>query len=191
MAGAFALAIPLMEREKKMTTDEQELWENASRGKVGIRQFDTNGKQIVKIIDGLRKFQITASERKMNQELAAIPSLDIFSNGTLRPLRIFDGTEDAKEIAENPNHLSEDDMRDVIKSHHKAFDSKIAAIQNLGTIEKMLEIAESEDSEAPVRAVTKLRERLAQLNPAQAIETSHIGSGNEDRAGGIKAVTPK
>lgn len=171
--------------------DDYEVWENAGKGRVAIQKLDQRGLKRTEIVAGGRKFHVTPRERRMNQELVALESMDVFINGTLRPVRMIEGTEDAKEIASNPNHLSESDMVTLLKSHYKTFDDRLESITNIGTVERLLELAETDEVGATVRTVSRLRDRLAALNPTQVMETTHVAMSNDAMIGGIKAVTPR
>lgn len=177
--------------EGKGMVEEQEVWENPGKGRVAIKKYDVNGRERVDLIGGGRKFSITPRERKLNQELVAVEHLDVFTNGTLRPVRLLEGDEDAKVIASNPNHLSESDMADLLKAHWKVFDERVEKINNVGTLERLLEVAQDETVGATVRAVAKLHERLSALRPSEVQETTQVGASNDALAGGIKAVTPR
>jgi hypothetical protein len=75
---------------------------------VVINRLDHRG-ELTKhdIVDPGKKFNLTTEERRMNQELAARADMDVFSNGQLQPVRILDDVDDAREIASNPNLMSE------------------------------------------------------------------------------------
>lgn len=172
--------------------EEQEIWENPGKSRVAIRKYDSTGRERVDLVGGGRKFNITTRERKLNQELVAVDHLDVFTNGTLRPVRLLEGDEEVATITSNPNHLSESDMVDLLKSHWKVFDERIEKINHLGTLERLYEVAQDEKVGATVRAVRRLQERIAGLQPAQVQETTSVGVGQSDpSASGIKAVTPR
>lgn len=173
------------------TEEEHEIWENASKGRVAIRKFDDRGRDKVELVTGGRKFSITTRERRHNQGLVALEELDVFTNGTLRPVRMIEGTEDAAELAGNPNHLSDSDMNDMLKLHYKKFDERLSEITNPGTLERLLERAQTDEANATVRTVKRIEERLRETNPVEIAETTHVGTTNDAMAGGIKPVTPR
>lgn len=175
-----------------MDTDV-ETWENTSRGRVQIRRFNDLGRERVELISGGRKFHLTPRDRRLNQEMCADPSMDMFTNGLLRPVRLIEGDEEAEKFISNPNHLSENEMTDLIHLHYKKFDEKLSEITNTLTVERILEIAEREETGATVRTVKKLQERMAELDPSQVeIREPIDAGGNEARAGaGMRPVTLK
>lgn len=170
-----------------------ETWENTGRGRVQIRRFNELGREKVELISGGRKFHVTPRDRRLNQEMCANPSMDIFTNGLLRPVRLLEGDEEAEKLSQNPNHLSESDMRDLIHLHYKKFDERLSEITNILTVERILEIAEQEETGATVRTVKKLRDRMVELDPSQVEERTPIDAGgSEARAGtGMRPVTLK
>lgn len=173
------------------STTDLEMWENPGRSRVVVTKLAANGQRRSEIVNGGRKFHISPLERRMNQELAFNEKLDVFKNGTLRPVRLIEGTEDAAEIASNPNHMSDSEMIDLLKGHAKTFAKRLNEIENGGTIERLLELAESPEVDASTSRVQLIRDRVAELSPGDVEEVVATGQVHDGMAGGIKAVTPK
>jgi hypothetical protein len=149
-----------------------EMWENHSNGKVWVWKIDqrTGGMRDEIVASGM-KFSIKNDDRVMNQEMAASEEMDIFKNGTLMPVRLID-QEEAKELASNPNFISESEMRDLFTGHWKTFETKVASITNAGVLERMLAI--SGEVDAKVRQVEVLKARLHELNPIPVVERETV-----------------
>jgi hypothetical protein len=187
--------------------DELETWKNPTEGRVWINRLDHRGELVkVEVIGGGRTFHISSQERKLNQEMAYNADLDIFLNGTLTPLRLIEGSEDAAAFAANPNLLSEDDMRGLVKPGRgpakattDAFVDRLATIKNPATLERLLSLAREED--APLSRVEAIQGRLRELSGSQFTSTAAPDSTSPDlaltgasrgskRQGSTRAVTP-
>lgn len=153
-----------------MSEQKYEIWRNAIRGSIGVKKTDRRGELVSEIIRGGERFQISTEDRLLNSEWAATTDLDVFKNGMLTPVKLLDGTEDAKEIASNPNLIGETDMAALFSAHWKTFEAKLGQITNVATLERMLAMAESEDLDATVRQVQSIRSRISELNPSQVVE---------------------
>lgn len=168
-------------------SEEYETWKNSTAGRVVLKKYNQRGELSDEMMSGGKVFHIKPQERRINQEMAANPDLDMFSNGQLTPVRLIETEEDAKEIASNPNLLSEEEMKDLYKGHWKSFESKVSEISNLTTLERMLEVGNEVD--AKVRQVETIRARIEELNPVDHVEIEH--SGNIDERTGLRPVTPR
>lgn len=149
---------------------EQEVWRNETRGRIGVVKYDRRGELIHELVRGGGVLSISTEERQLNQERAADEDLDVFSNGSFVPVKILDGTEDAKEIASNPNNKSETDLRDMFKLHWKKFEAEVGEIKNMTTLERLRSIAQEGD--ATVRQVDVIESRIAELNPNTATDVT-------------------
>lgn len=147
---------------------DTETWQNESQGKIWVWKVDSRtGGLKDELIPGGQKFMIRNEDRVMNQDMAAADELDIFKNGTLSPVRLVDAAEQ-KELASNPNFISESEIKDLFTGHWKTFESKVASITNENVIQRMVDLAPSVD--AKVRQVEMLKARLGELNPVAIIE---------------------
>lgn len=172
----------------------QETWCNSSRGKVVIWKQDSRGDYKDHLISAEQKFVLSREDRIYNMDQAASVEQDNFSNGTLSPVRLLEGTEDAKEFASNPNLLSETDAKGLFKAHWKTFESKIGAISNANTLHRLMEVAEEVD--ASMKQVKIIKARLDELEPNRFVEVtstpiSGTGGTVTDRPSGRGGVTPR
>jgi hypothetical protein len=147
-----------------------EIWRNAIAGTVGIKKTDRRGELGTEVIRAGEKFQISTEDRLLNSDWAATEDLDVFKNGMLTPVKLLDGTEDAQEIASNPNLITESDMAALFSAHWKTFEQKLGQITNVTTLQRLLSMAEAEDTDATVRQVQSIRNRIAEVNPVQVVE---------------------
>jgi uncharacterized protein YgbK (DUF1537 family) len=178
-----------------MAEKTSETWQNVTAGRVVINRMDHRGELTRNdIIDSGKKFSLTTEERKMNQDLAARADLDVFSNGQLQPVRILDSVEDAREIASNPNLMSESEMRALMKPGVKTpqFALKIQEITNGSALDRLLALAEEED--ATISKVEAIKTRLREVAPdlfaeRQVVTTAPGGGPPEQRR--PQAVTPR
>lgn len=167
---------------------ETEAWKNAGLGLIVIKKTNQKGEFGEEAVPGGKVIQITPKDRRANSEMAAIEELDVFKNGMLTPIRLIDSEEDAKEIASNPNLMTEQDMKDLFKSHWKTFENRIGEVANETTLTRLLEIGRAED--AKVRQVEAIEARLAEIRPVTHVEVIQQ-AGVAGPMTGIKPVTPK
>lgn len=166
---------------------QYEIWRNAIKGFIGVKKTDRRGEMKDEVIRGGEKFQITTEDRQLNSELAAGDDLDVFKNGMLMPVKILDGAEDAKEIASNPNLITESDMAALFAAHWKTFEAKIGQISNPSTLNRLLAMAE--ESDATVRQVNALKERVQALQPVPVVERETF-TPPRPMSGGFSPASP-
>lgn len=152
-------------------SEERETWTNPGKGLVYILQFDAKNKLVSKGVRPGHKVTLTVEERQQNQDRAASPDRDLFTNGSLVPLRLVETAADYAEIASNPNLLGESDMRKLFKLKASTeFKDKLDEIDNPILIARMLEIANEEEAKGDDAEFTifmahykSLERRLKQL----------------------------
>lgn len=160
----------------------KEIWQNMSLGVVVVQKFDRRGEVTDELVPGGQKTSLTKDERLFNMDQAADAKLDNFSNGSLVPVRLIDDA-DAAEIASNPNLLTEDDLRKLVKIK-KGFPAKVNEIGNYTTLNRLKQIAEEED--ASVNQVRAIESRMKEVLPdAPAVERTQTALPSNSRA-----VTP-
>ena len=189
-----------------MANDTLETWKNPPAGRVWINRLDHRGELgKVEIIGSGRVFHLSPAERRLNQEMAVNPDLDIFTNGTLTPIRLL-GTDEAEAaaFANNPNLMTESDMRNLVgkaKGKQDAFAERLAGIRNPATLERLLALAREED--APLSRVEAIQARLAELGQSfvqERVATTAVPISGDTpdrgparknaREGAARAVTP-
>lgn len=149
-----------------------ETWKNPTAGRVWVKRLDHRGELAkTEIVRSGGVFHLTTAERELNQELAVSEDLDLFANGTLTPIRLIEGTAAAREFATNPNLITEEDMKGLVKTRSKdAFVERLAAIKNPATLQRLAALSREED--APLSKVEAIEARLQEVtNPAVAAES--------------------
>lgn len=158
-----------------------ETWRSAVRGKIFVKTFDRKGELRSTLVKPGGVIHLTPNERRLNTENAASEDLDVFQNGHLVPVRLIEGDEDVKAIQDNPNHISEDDMRELLADARarKKFDAAVEGIDNPITLERFLAVAE--ECDATHRQMNVIKDRLRTVSDQTGvveIETvGDVGSG--------------
>ncbi len=147
------------------STDDLETWQSQARGRIVVKKRGEYGVEVEEMVTGGRKLIISTADRRMNQERAASTDLDVFSNGMLTPLRMGSS---AGEFEQNANHLTEDDMVALVKSHHKTFAKRLEEISNPVVVGRLLEIAKAQD--VNVSRIDSLKARADELDPNPTIK---------------------
>lgn len=160
-----------------------ETWQNAGRSRVIIKKFAHSGELVDHIIKGQQKLSVTSHERRLNQEMAADADWDPFNNGTFIPVLLVETAEDLEQIKSNPNLMSEDDMRALLRQHFKQVQSRLRDIKSETVLNRLAEIAHEEDvSVGKVEAITA---RLQEFKPDFMSEQ---GDGMPERPQGVSSL---
>lgn len=181
-----------------MAEPELETWQNSTKGRIGVLKFDHRGDLRNELVRGGMNVHLSPAERQINQEKAASAALDIFSNGHLTPVRLLEGTEDAQEIASNPNLMGESDLRGLFKAHWKTFDTRVKEITNTITLNRLLALSEDDSVNATVKQVATIKAQIASLSEdsdvAEDTTGPRVGVKSDDltrELGNFSASTPK
>lgn len=162
---------------------DQEVWKNATKSQIVLlRHGGPGGAPRHEMITGDRTFSISPEERRMNQNMAANPDLDVFCNGMLQPVQLLEETE--AEMTENPNHIPEEQLPRLFRLHHRTFDKRIQEISNPIVLQRLIDIGPDQD--ATVRQIELIQTRLNQVNPP--LDGRDV---DEEGMPKIKAVTPR
>lgn len=163
-------------------SDDFEVWKNQAAGRVVVKKRGEYGVEVDEMVNGGKTLHISKADRRMNQERAASPALDVFTNGMLAPLEVGDS---AAEFTQNANLLTEDDMRALVRSHPKTFEKKLGEISNQVVVNRLLQIAREED--CTVRRVEAIEARLEAVSPINTVKIqSHAP---DERAAGTFVVS--
>lgn len=146
---------------------EFEVWKNNTQGLHGVVKLDRQGNLVHEMIASGKSVQITRDERIMNQERAANLKLDVFSNGTLTPVRILDEA-DQREFASNPNMMTDSDLKVLFKLNTNTFKARIASIDNVYTLNHLLQLSEDESLSVTVAKLKAINDRLVEVSPTAA-----------------------
>jgi hypothetical protein len=163
-----------------MSDSDKETWSNNGQGDVFVLTFDHTGKLRSVPIRSGQKLTMTIEERQLNQERAFAKDVDIFHNGRLTPVRLVDTAEDYEEIASNPNHLSEDDMKEILKLKGKTFSSRLETITNVIALERMVDLAGDDSLGVSMAQFKTLDKRLNDVR----------GTADVDVISEVETVTP-
>lgn len=158
-------------------SDTLETWENARRGDVWLLRFDHSGKVVSEPVRGGRRVTISTKERKLNQDRAYDIGSDVFSNGALVPVggaQAFDGIEDYQEIASNPNLMSTDDLKELLKLKAPQLKKRLEEITNVITVTRLHELASSEEASLTLPQFRAIETRLAQLNGEAPLDYEQV-----------------
>lgn len=145
------------------TPGELEAWQNATKGRVVLRKYSERGEVRQEMVGSGKIVQISPSERRMNQELAWSESADAFLNGTLQPVRLIEGDEDAVALESHPNHLSDAQARKLFKGNLATFGDRLEQITNPAAVERLLELAEDPEIGASFHQHRMVQDRLKKL----------------------------
>jgi hypothetical protein len=194
-----------------MLTVVPETWRNPGQGRVVIKRLDHLGQlSNEEMVNAGATFTITALERKLNQNLAYSPEQDFFANGTLVPVDLIEGSDAAREFADNPHLVSDAEMQALVTpvrgarkaAADEAFLERLATITNATTLSRLAQLAEEED--APISRVRAIQARLAQVEGLGLQQTGMVpgpdgGAPSSDdaprseirRPGTARPVTPR
>jgi hypothetical protein len=175
---------------------EYEAWQNATLGRVVVIKLDSRGQQRHDLIGPGKTFHITPIERRMNQERAASEEQDVFLNGVLQPVTLLENAEDFERLKENPNHVSEDDVRSMFKFKLPEFRARLEQIGNPAALERLMEVARSKDVMCTLHQFEAIQARLVAVSPSiydqgQPDLAPSMASPNVGPPSGIKAITPR
>lgn len=148
--------------------DEVETWENIGNARFVLKRFSSKGDLVDEMIPGRKKFHVTTRERQLNMEMAADDESDPFSNGMFSPLRLLDSTEDAKEIAANPNLLGESEMSGLFKMRIDHFRKRLETVTNVVVLNRLLQVAS--ECDAPLSKVEAIKARTIEVAPPDFVE---------------------
>lgn len=157
-----------------MAIHSKETWQNVTRGSVGLLKLDSRGVEKGVVVPAGGKISLTVEERRMNQDRAATKPQDLFGNGTLAPIRLIDDPELGEEYAQikdNPNFISETEMKQLFSKRIDTFKRELAKIDNPAVVQRIKDIAVEADAKASQTAA--IEERLREFNP-QVVEVEQV-----------------
>jgi hypothetical protein len=167
-----------------MAEIKKETWKNATNGNVGITKFDVKGNEVGTVVRPGKTVTLTVDERRLNQDYARSTASDLFSNGTLSPIRLIDDPEivdsaEYKAIEDNPNFISETEMAELFNVKRiDHFKKRLEGIENVTVLSRIRQMASAQD--AKVSQIDAIEARLAELRPNNVVEVTTVG-GSEDR----------
>ena len=173
--------------------DSIETWQNVTRGRVVLNRLGELGQKRPDMIGAGKTFHITPRDRRINQEAAANPDLDVFLNGTLQPVHLpSDNGEDYSAITSNPNLLGDDaQIKRLFKATDDVFAERLGEIKNASALERLKDLANQDETGARVSQLRMIEARLTQIAPEITNIHADATGADPDRGAQIKAVTPK
>lgn len=173
--------------------DSIETWQNVTRGRVVLNRLGELGQKRPDMIGAGKTFHITPRDRRINQEAAANPDLDVFLNGTLQPVHLpSDNGEDYSAITANPNLLGDDtQIKRLFKASDETFAERLAEIKNSTALERLKDLANQDETGARVAQLRMIEARLEQVAPEITNIHPETAGGDERDRTQIKAVTPR
>lgn len=170
--------------------ETKEVWKNITNSRIGYLTLDKHEDPVRKQVRGQKLLEVTPRERIYNSDRAATDELDIFNNGWLIPVRLLEDDELSKEVASNPNLLSESDLRDMFKLQWRAFEKRVNEIDTIMILRRLEDLAENDDSiNVTVKQSSVIQNRIAELT-ADDQDTSGEDLDDGDIFSRIKAVSP-
>lgn len=152
------------------TLPDLETWENVTAARYVIKKFGAKGDLMDEMIAGKKRFHLTTQERHINMEMAANDELDPFSNGSLAPVRLLETTDDAEQIASNPNLMSEDEMVTLLKGNANTLKKRVGEVRNPALLERLQELAVEQD--CTIGKVNAINGRLQEVSPSLYTEVT-------------------
>lgn len=140
-----------------------ETWKNDTAGTVVINRVGEYGRRVVDLIHGGRQFQITPEERRMNQNAAHSAEVDLFTNGTLRPINLVDDDPDTEQLRNNPNILGEDDLPKLFELKGEVFRQRLTEIENPAVLERLAELSRDPRFDASLSQYEAIKTRIVEL----------------------------
>lgn len=165
-----------------MTDMRKETWQNVTRGTAAVLKLDSRGNEFGYVIPSGAKVTLSPEERRINQDRAASKAQDLFSNGTLEPhgswaSKLLDADEDLadeyKDIAENPNFISESEIKELFKLRIDAFRRRLADIENRTVVDRILSMAH--DLDAKASQIKAIEDRVEEFRPENLVEVETTG----------------
>ncbi len=155
--------------------EKLEAWRNATAGRVIVQKYGVDGVTLrPEMISPGKTIHLSPLERKYNQEIAATEELDVFLNGRLQPVSLVDDDESSRQMAEHPNHITDDESVALFESSLEDFEKRLNLITNVSTVQRLISLAEDPDNNASFHQHRMLRERASNLAEA----TDRIRSTN-------------
>lgn len=149
-----------------MSESTIEQWKSNTRSTVSValvERLDHEPRRVVWLPG--RVAEITTRNRKLSQGRVVSPKDDPFTNGLLV---LLDAPEEVRqELGENPNALSEEDMRGLYKLNDKTIKNRLKKIDGIGVLRALQDRAEEFGARAS--SVRLVEERMEELNPTPEI----------------------
>lgn len=165
--------------------NEQERWQSVSPVTFGIIKFDRLGNPVRTAVKPGEVVSVSVDERLYNQNKAENSkrgaAVDSFTNGDFKPVKLIDTAEDYAEVANNPNHMNDDDIKAMLKIKVADFKKRIDEIDNPALLQRVKQIADENPDLVTVGKLRHLDEKLEPIlhphSQPRNDEASRIGLG--------------
>jgi hypothetical protein len=161
-----------MANETWRNPSDMPIWVQVTEGRTGQmrhREVPVKGGTIV----------ISEEDRRHNQaQVYFNPAVDVFTNGSLIPVRLIDSSEDYEELATNPNFLSDEDIRDSLKGPVKKLRESLEEVSNLQVVSRYA--AAAEELEVTKAKQDAIEARLEALTPKESRDLNDGASTVKD-----------
>lgn len=167
---------------------DSEVWKNVSKGTAIVKRYDAQGHLQKETIRSGATFSVSTEERLMHQQGVRNVENDAYTNGMFQPVKLLDSAEDYQSIASNPNHIEESEMQALFELPVAKFRERIGMITNALAMDRIVEIAHDENTNARLPLVKAADARLAELRTTWQGAEQDGGDGFVDFK--VKPVSP-
>lgn len=146
-----------------------EIWYNTSAGTCWYKCFDLQGRETTKTVKGGRTFTLTTFERRINQEAASDPAVDLFRNGTFVLKRPSDDTDRAE--IQTPDAITDEEIENIVREvmyGDLSIQDVIANISAPLTLNRILLQLVAEDAKSSI--IKAVQAKYDALNPGKPVE---------------------
>jgi hypothetical protein len=163
-----------------------EIWENPTNSLVVTVKTDHLGQETRVQTRGGKQLHITPGDRALNEERIHDDKQNPFKNGFLAPVKLLDD-DDPDAAAENPNHLTEDGLQELLSAPARDFAERLGKITSEPLLRRLRTLAR--DGDVRPKRQEAIQFRLDQVTPAKKIQNDRADaevpskSGREERIG--------
>lgn len=156
-----------------------ETWEHTVAGETYITRLDHLGNvQPQRLVGRGKLVNVTPVERRVHENSCAHASANPYRNGRMVPVKLVDSEPDAVELKANPDAMTETAMKALFNSQAATFNKKIAAITNILTLQRLLEVAGEVDAKSS--QIKVIESRIEEIKPGGPIKVSTFDYDGDD-----------
>lgn len=160
--------------------DEMETWK--ANGRVVLKRYNRLGAMETVLLNTNKTINLTAEERMLNQDDVYEEQMDPFANGTLSAVRLPESSKESTQaIVDNPNTMTEEELVETLKGHHKTFEKKLGEISSPYVVKRMVAMAQADEEDelgVSVKRMEQLESRLQELTMGDINVINHVGSSD-------------
>lgn len=153
-----------------------ELWKNTAAGMRWFVTFDGLGKEQGRTVNGNRTFTITPFERRINQERAALSTLDPFRNGTFLLVEPADDT-DMDEISDTQARTDGEIQQLIndLKGDPTLVEEFLQDIESPITLNRLLEDVVI-DGSLPKTVIDAIKDKIGLSHPTKVVDREIVST---------------